>query len=98
MLAFYKVLTCSVFLCDGGCESLCKTYDFFWSLILSLLLPKKKLHDYCNLSRINKKEKKRRDFMILALMDSKAYDYLGKFWQTLGNFLKMKWNQLQAKC
>ena len=40
---------------------------------------KKKLHDYCNLSRINKKEKKRRDFMILALMDSIAYDYLGKF-------------------
>ena len=79
MLAFYKVLTCSIFLCDGGCESLCKTYDFFWSLILILLLPKKKLYDYCNLSRINKKEKKRRDFMILALMDSIAYDYLGKF-------------------
>lgn len=56
---------------------------------------KKKLHDYCYLSRINEKEKERRDFMILALMDSIAYDYLGKFWQTLGNFLK--WNEINFK-
>ena len=33
--------------------------------------------------------------MILALMDSRAYDYLGKFWQTLGNFLK--WNEINFK-
>ena len=32
--------------------------------------------------------------MILALMDSIAYDYLGKFWQTLGNFLK--WNEMKS--
>ena len=72
-----------------------KLMIFFGPSFSFFCFQKKKLHDYCNLSRINKKEKKRRDFMILALMDSIAYDYLGKFWQTLSNFLK--WNEINFK-